>query len=88
MQQPAADELPREAEWLIGPTVTMRTNILGCKITLTADNNNDSLLLGEAILAFVESFLATTINPLVPLSSLCTIPGRSGAPGALSSPYR
>lgn len=60
-QQPAADELPRAPGWLIGQTTTMRSSILGCTITLTAENDTSSLLLGEAILACTESFLATTI---------------------------
>lgn len=69
MQQPAADELPTEAEWLTGPTTTLRTNIMGCRITLTTDNNIDSLLLGEAVLGFVESFLATTITQERPFAA-------------------
>ena len=40
----------------------MRTVLMGCRIELTADNNTTSILLGEAILAFLESFLSTAIR--------------------------
>lgn len=62
VDQPAATDLPDEPEWLLSGTVTMRTAILGCAVTLNSDNNTPSLLLGEALLAAAESFLATTMR--------------------------
>lgn len=40
----------------------MRTVIIGCEIELVAENHTASILLGEAILAFLESFLSTAIR--------------------------
>ena len=60
--QPAANDLPIEPEWHLGKTVPMRTVLLGCEIELIADNQTISILLGESILAFLESFLSTTIK--------------------------
>lgn len=62
LKQPAADDLPVQAEWHLGRTVVMRTVLLGCKIELVAENSTISILFGEAILAFLESFLSTAIK--------------------------
>lgn len=62
LKQPAADDVPVQAEWHLGRTVVMRTVLLGCKIELVADNSTTSILFGEAILAFLESFLSTAIK--------------------------
>jgi hypothetical protein len=61
IQQPAAHDLPEEAEWHVGTTATLRTTIMGCKIAVVAETKNASLLLAETLLGFAESFLATTI---------------------------
>lgn len=62
LKQPAAADLPIEAEWHLGDTVVMRTVILGCEIALVAENNVTSILMGEGILAFLESFLSTAVR--------------------------
>jgi hypothetical protein len=62
LKQPAADDVPVQAEWHVGRTVAMHTVLLGCKIELVADNSTASILFGEAILAFLESFLSTAIK--------------------------
>ena len=62
LNQPAADDLPTEAQWLLHGTVAMRTSILGSEIELVTENHTTSLLLGEAILAFMEAFLSTVIK--------------------------
>ncbi|MEF3696520.1 hypothetical protein [Desulfolutivibrio sp.] len=61
LAQPANDDLPVMPDWLLGETVEMKTNILGCEIKVVADNKTNSIVLGEAILAFAESFMASTI---------------------------
>jgi hypothetical protein len=58
----AGDDLPAEAQWLLHGTVAMRTVILGSEIELVAENHTTSMLLGEAILAFMEAFLSTVIK--------------------------
>jgi hypothetical protein len=60
--QPAAADLPAEAEWHIGRLVTMHTVIIGCEIELVSENKTTSILLCEAILAFLESLFSTMIR--------------------------
>jgi hypothetical protein len=62
LNQPAADDLPVQAEWHLDRMVVMRTVLLGCKVELVAGNSTNTILFGEAILAFLESFLSTTIK--------------------------
>ena len=62
LEQPAAADLPAEAEWHLGRLVTMRTVIIGCEIDLVAENRTTSILLGEAILAFLESLFSTMMR--------------------------
>lgn len=62
LEQPATDDLPSEADWHLGRTVEMRTVILGCEIETVVENHIPSILLGEAILAFLESFLSTAVR--------------------------
>jgi hypothetical protein len=62
LEQPAAADLPINAEWHLGRTVAMRTVILGCEIELLSENKTPSILLAEAALAFLESFFSTVIG--------------------------
>ncbi len=62
LEQPAAADLPIEAEWHLDDNVVMRTVIMGCEISLEAENNPTSILMGEGILAFLESFLSTAVK--------------------------
>lgn len=62
LNHPAGDDLPADAEWLLNGTVVMRTVLLGSEIELTAENHTTSILLGEAILGFLESFLSTVVK--------------------------
>jgi hypothetical protein len=62
LKQPAADDLTAEAQWLLSGTVAMKTVILGSEIELVAENHTIAIILGEAILAFLESFLSTVIR--------------------------
>lgn len=62
LDQPAADDLPTEAEWHVGETVVMRTILMGCEIEVVAENKTPSIVLGETILAFAELFMSTAIK--------------------------
>lgn len=62
LEQPAAKDLPNNAEWHLGRTVAMRTVILGCEIELLVENKTPAILLAEAVLAFLESFFSTVIG--------------------------
>ncbi|MFH1915310.1 MAG: hypothetical protein ABIK45_13675, partial [Pseudomonadota bacterium] len=60
--QPANEDLPDRAEWMLYDPVRMHTSIIGCKVELRAQSNLTSIVLGETILAFLESFMASTIK--------------------------
>lgn len=62
LRQPAAADLRQEADWHLDKMVVMRTVVMGCEIELAAENSVSSILLGEAILAFLESFMSTAIR--------------------------
>jgi hypothetical protein len=62
LDQPAEEDLPVNAEWHLGKLVTMHTVIIGCEIELVCENRANSILLGEAILAFLESLFSTLIS--------------------------
>jgi hypothetical protein len=70
VEQSAVSELPAGPEFLDGQTLTLSSNILGCEVEVSVPNNNTSLFLAEAVLAGLESFLATSLDsPLVPHTS-------------------
>jgi hypothetical protein len=60
--QPAADDLPNRPELLSGDRTTLRSRVLGCEVTVHADNSLASLFLGEQILGALEGLLATSLE--------------------------
>ena len=58
--QPAADDVAERADWGMRWPFSLRTILFGWRIEVLAANGLPSLLLGETVLAFVESFLATS----------------------------
>ena len=58
--QPAAREVAERADWGVRWPFSLRTILFGCRIEVVAAEGLLSLLLGETVLAFVESFLATS----------------------------
>ena len=60
LAQPAARDVPERAEWGIRWPFSLRTVLFGCRIEVLVHDGLSSLLLGETVLAFVESFLATS----------------------------
>lgn len=61
LTQPAADDVPKQPEWFLPTKVSMRTLVLGCQIEILAENNALTVLFGESLLAFIESFFSTVI---------------------------
>ena len=57
--QPAAEQLPPTPSLCEGQKVTLRSNILGCKLAVESDNTSPCVEVAESILAALESFLAT-----------------------------
>lgn len=62
VKQSAGADLPAVAEWHNEANVSMRTVLLGCEIEFVVENNTQIILLAEALLGFLEGFLATTIE--------------------------
>ena len=58
--QPAARDVAERADWGTRWPFSLRTVLFGCRIEVLARDGLSSLLLGETVLAFVESFLATS----------------------------
>jgi len=58
--QPAARDVAERADWGVQWPFSLRTILFGCRVEVLAGDGQASLLLGETILAFVESFLATS----------------------------
>jgi len=60
--QPAINDLPDHPEWMLQDNIQMQTSILGCKVVVRAQSTFTSIAIGEALLAFFESFMASTIT--------------------------
>lgn len=59
--QPAAKDLPPHPLLYTEQAVTLRSNVLGCKIIVESRNESPCLDLAESVLAAIESFLATAV---------------------------
>lgn len=60
--QPAGDRLPDAPQLYDGLSVTLKSNILGCRIKSECENNPACVGLAESILGALESLLATGIE--------------------------
>jgi hypothetical protein len=49
-------------DFAIGDTVTLSSNVLGCRIEMACANNLVSIGIGEAVLGSLEAFLATSLD--------------------------
>jgi hypothetical protein len=49
-------------DFLLGETVTLSSNVLGCRIELACANNLVSIGIGEAVLGSLEALLATSLE--------------------------
>ncbi|MFK3854615.1 hypothetical protein [Agrobacterium pusense] len=49
-------------DFLLGETVTLSSNVLGCRIELVCANNLVSIGIGEAVLGSLEALLATSLD--------------------------
>ena len=58
--QPAARDVAERADWGVRWPFSLRTVLFGCRIEVLVHDGLPSVLLGETVLAFVESFLATS----------------------------
>jgi hypothetical protein len=62
LTHPASEGLPEQPEWLRDHRVQLRSIVLGCEIVADVDCSLSSLYLGEAIIAALESLLATSVE--------------------------
>ena len=58
--QPAARDIAEHAEWGLRWPFKLETTLFGCRIYVLVNGGLQSLLLAEGMLAFMESFLATS----------------------------
>ena len=63
--QPASAELPPKPNLGDGPTVELNSLILGCQISVSAENASPSVELAESLLAAMEAFFSTGIDERV-----------------------
>ena len=74
IDQPASSQLPKRPNLLIGGTVEFTTNVLGCDLSVSVANNENSIFLAEALLGATEAFLATSLNArIMPFRSTARI---------------
>ncbi|HSH83041.1 MAG TPA: hypothetical protein VLA19_31295 [Herpetosiphonaceae bacterium] len=61
-EQPFAIDLPAGPDLLLDGEVSLHSRVLGCHVTAVAVNEQDTVLLAEAILGALEALLATSID--------------------------
>jgi hypothetical protein len=61
-EQPGRLQLPARPQIDDGQSVTYRTNVLGCEVSLLAQANAFSISVAEAVLGSIEAFFATSLN--------------------------
>ena len=64
--QPFRNQIIHKTDFMESSRNDLSTKILGCSFYIHFDTFVDSVLIAETILAFLESFLATTIMNIVP----------------------
>jgi hypothetical protein len=60
--QPASEDIVQRPTFYEGDTVTLEATVLGCQISIEAENSPACIALSESILAALEAFLATGFN--------------------------
>ena len=61
-EQPGRLQLPAKPQIDDGQSVTYKTNVLGCEVSLLAQANAFSICVAEAVLGSIEAFFATSLN--------------------------
>jgi hypothetical protein len=61
-EQPGRLQLPARPQIDDGQSLTYKTNVLGCEVSLLAQANSYSISVAEAILSSIEAFFATSLN--------------------------
>lgn len=71
--QPFKEQIAYETNFLDKGEVVLSAKILGTKINVIASDDYSLLILSEAILAYLESFLATSFDGIFPLAENISI---------------
>ncbi|MCT4049129.1 hypothetical protein HZP89_14065 [Elizabethkingia anophelis] len=71
--QPFVEQMAYDTNLLDGNDISIETRILGTQIKINAKANTNLLILGETILAYLESYLATAFEDVFPLSEKISI---------------
>lgn len=61
-QHASKRDLPEKPEFMVSKTVTLRSRVIGCLVTIEAPNRADSIALAEMILGSLEAYLATSLE--------------------------
>ena len=61
-EQPGRLQLPARPQIDDGQSITFKTNVLGCEVSLRAQANAFSICVAEAVLGSIEAFFATSLN--------------------------
>ncbi|MFD2552389.1 hypothetical protein ACFSQP_11225 [Bizionia sediminis] len=68
ISQPIKKQLLYETDFLNEEEVTFKSKILGARIDVTFVKDKELFIIAESILAFLESFLATSFEGILPLT--------------------
>jgi hypothetical protein len=60
--QPGRLQMPARPQVEVGSSITYRTKVLGCQITVEAPANADAISAAEAVLGTIEAFFATSLG--------------------------
>jgi len=63
--QPASRDLLYQPDLLLSKKVTLRSNVLGCEVSIHAFNDHTSIYLAETILGALEALLATSLESVI-----------------------
>lgn len=66
--QPFKEQIAYETNFLDNKEITLNAKILGAKINIITSDDYSLLILSETILAYLESFLATSFDGIFPLT--------------------
>ena len=60
--QPFVEQMIYDTNFMVDDTLTLHSNILGCKFIINFPKDKEMLFMAETLLAFFESFMATSMS--------------------------
>lgn len=86
-QQPFVDQMLYQTDFMSKDNMFLTSKILGCEFIIKFEKNSEILLMAETLLAFFESFFATSMNELMPHLESVTINLHKDSKNKLTSTY-